>query len=354
MSLEDAVAAIRALGPDAPPGIAIAVVAGDREWTVVDGLRQRDGLELPLTLDTRHDLASVTKVVATTASLMRLDVEVDRAVDDILPGTSLRPGTTIRELLWHRAGLWEWWPLYFAADPTAELDRVPLRYEPGSARHYSDLGFMLLGRIVEVVSGVALPDAVAELVLGPLGLTATGYARPVAGGPVAASSDGDRIERTMVETGQPYPVPFRAGDFTGWRERTLIGEVNDGNAFHAFEGISGHAGLFSTVPELLRFASAMAGDDFVPAWVRREFFAAGPDPIQALGFRRSVMTVGDRHLTVIEHPGFTGCVVGWVPDERVGIVLATNRLHVPGAPIPTDRMWRIVLDAAGRLVAGLG
>ena len=79
---------------------------------------------------------------------------------------------------------------------------------------------------------------------------------PVYGAPVAASSTGDRIERRMIETGDPYPVIGDAGRFSGWRQHVLVGEVNDGNAFHALDSIAGHAGLFSSATDLLRFGDA--------------------------------------------------------------------------------------------------
>src|SRR5690606_23826199 len=153
--------------------------------------------------------------------------------------------TTLRHLIQHRAGLWEWQPLYLdPRDAWEQIDALPLRYPLDEGRHYSDLGFMLLGRVVASVTALPLDAAVRELVTGPLALSRTGYG-PV-GAPVAASATGDRVERRMVETGEPYPVLAAAHDFV-WREEEIAGVANDGNCFHALGGISGHAGLFSTV-----------------------------------------------------------------------------------------------------------
>ena len=367
--LTRAIATIRdsATGKEqAPPGIVVAVQTPDALLAAVDGARERAGArpdtpaDLPMTIDTSHDIASVTKAIATTTAIMRLVdtglLSLDLPVRSVLPSTALAASTTVRDLLLHRAGLWEWWPLYLEAHDRDEgfavLDRLPLRYPPGAGRHYSDLGFMLLGRVVESVSGSGLAEAIAGLVLGPLGLSMTRYGHPL-GADVAASSTGDAIEFRMVDTGVPYPVPFRARDFGGWRLEPIVGNVNDGNAFHALGGVSGHAGLFSTVGDLLTIGHALAAppddDRFVSAALRREFFAAGPDAGQALGFRRYRMPTASGDVDVIGHPGFTGVTVGWVPETGVSVVLATNRLHCAGAPLPNDRMWASALAGVGAL-----
>ncbi|MGW2160258.1 serine hydrolase domain-containing protein [Nonomuraea sp. NPDC001699] len=301
--------------------------------------------DAPMTLGTYHDLASVTKVVATTTALIRL--VSDRLVDlDERAGAYLPAGcpeqVSVRDLLLHRAGLWEWWPMYL--DP-----RVPApRYPPGRERHYSDLGFILLGRVVETVTGTSLDRAVAELVTGPLGLDDTTYARP-AGPEVAMSALDDRVEMRMLDTSEPYPVPFRAADFAGWRRGPVLGQVADGNAYHAFGGVSGHAGLFSTVPDLLRYAGALSRyEEHDRLWrpeVAREFFRPGPDPGQALGFRTYELVLRDETVTVLGHPGYVGCVVGFVPGRDVAIALASNRLLTPGVPTPTDALWTGLLQA---------
>ena len=122
-------------------------------------------------------------------------------------------------------------------------------------QHYSDLGFLLLGRIISAVTGLPLDAAVRELVTAPLGLDRTGYG-PIAA-PVASSSVGDAAERRMVATGEPYPILTADRDFA-WREGEITGSVNDGNSFHAAGGVSGHAGLFSTADDLLTLGAALA------------------------------------------------------------------------------------------------
>lgn len=337
-------------GVNAPPGLIMAArtpwfdlteCTGHRTVRWADG--EREGVAA-MSLDTYHDLASVTKVVATTTMLIRL--VSDRLVDLDAPLSTYLPRSyeaiTVRELLLHRSGMWEWWPLYI------QPQLPPPRYRPGRARHYSDLGFILLGRIVSAVTGLRLDRALAELVTRPLGLTSTTYARP-AGNEVAMSALDDRVEMTMLDTGRPYPVPYRSTDFAGWRAGPVLGEVADGNAHHAFDGVSGHAGLFSRVPDLLRYGQAMARyEEYDHLWrpeVVQEFFAPGPDAEQALGFRRYALDLPGETVTMLGHPGYVGCAVGFVPGRDVVLALASNRLLVEGAPTPTDDLWAGLVQA---------
>jgi CubicO group peptidase (beta-lactamase class C family) len=169
------------------------------------------------------------------------------------------------------------------------------------------------------------------------------------GGPAIASSDGDAIERAMVESGVPYPVSGSSRDFSGWRSHVLVGEVNDGNAFHAFDGAAGHAGLFSTASDLLTFARGMLascqGDGPVRRETARQFVAAGADPGQALGFR--IWRDGSNAAEIaIGHTGFPGVAFAMLPDRRAAAVMVTNRLHAPGGPRATEPMWQLARAAA--------
>ncbi|MFF4621462.1 serine hydrolase domain-containing protein [Nonomuraea jabiensis] len=335
----------------APVGVIMAARTPWFDLTECAGhrtVRRQDGElvgEAPMTLDTCHDLASVTKVVATTTALIRL--VSDRLVDLDAPLSAYLARSyeaiTVRDLLLHRGGLWEWWPLYIKREPP------PPRYRPGRARHYSDLGFVLLGQIVETVTGLSLDQAVTELVTEPLGLGSTGYGRPAAP-EVAMSALDDRIEMAMLDTGRPYPVPYRSSDFARWRRGPLLGEVADGNAHHVFGGVAGHAGLFSTVPDLLAYGLAMSRyEEHDRLWrpeVVREFFTPGPDAGQALGFRTYELRLWDETVTVLGHPGYVGCAVGFVPGRDIALALASNRLLVEGDPTPTDTLWAGLLQAA--------
>lgn len=328
------------------PGVDAVAVAGHRHAVGVTE-------PLPMTATTSHDLASVTKVAATTAALLALGdaVGIHDPVRRYLPGMTADP--TIDDLLLHRGGLWEWWPTYCDVDDPAAggllVRELPLRYRPGTSRHYSDLGFILLGQVVEAVTGQPLAAAVQELVLTPLGMTGTAFARPV-GVEVAAGASGDGIEVRMLATGDPYPVPRSPADFTGWRDHVIAGEVADGNAFHTFNGVSGHAGLFSTVADLLRLGDALCRSAAGGGPWQRETLAAflrgGPDDGQSRGFRSWSTTVDGCTTTAYGHPGFTGTTLAVLPSHDTTVVLATNRLHVPGEPVPNEQMWLPALQAA--------
>ncbi len=354
-------------------GVALGVSIAGQRTVVASGQAGTDTADA-FTRDTLFDVASVSKIAGTTTALMTLvsnDVlTLDTLVPAVIPSFAGSPETTLRQLLQHRAGLWEWQPLYLAPGidwgVNAVIDALPLRYRPGTERHYSDIGFAYLGRIIEAVTGLGLAEAYTELVFTPLGMHDTGFG-PVGGlssaRSIATSAHSDSSERSMVDSGDPYPLLWpeaqsRAAQF-GWREREIRGEANDGNCFHAFGGVAGHAGLFSTVDDLLTLAEALGGegtgDDFAVPWtpaVAAEFFAAGPDTEQALGFRRSAIQFDGREHTLLWHPGFTGCAVGFVPATGLGIALASNRLltSAPATPpTPTVQLWQPLVAAAARL-----
>ncbi|GAA4914599.1 CubicO group peptidase (beta-lactamase class C family) [Stackebrandtia albiflava] len=345
--------------PGRPAGASVGLRAPGVSRHGVAGFRTLGDDPRPMTRDTAHDLASVTKIVATTTALIRLvsdrHLRLDDPVSHHLPGFTGdgRESVTVRQLLRHRGGLREWQPVYLHADnPDAALayvQRLPLRYRPDTGRHYSDLGFMLLGGIVETVTGLGLADAVTTLVTAPLRLDHTRYATPL-GTDIAASAPGDDVEHDMVATGEPHPVLPPAPEFTRWRTRPLIGEVNDGNAFHAFGEVAGHAGLFSTLDDLLTFADTLAHyRDHTRLWrpeVVDEFLAPGPDPEQALGFRRHPFSVDGRTVTMYGHPGFVGCVVGFAPETGTALAMCGNRLTTGRPPVPTDELWTQAHEAA--------
>jgi CubicO group peptidase (beta-lactamase class C family) len=336
-----------------PPGALLALARGDHIACAYGGFAQRGPGRAPvaMTHDARTDAGSVTKVVATTAAVATLvdagELDLDAPAARYLPEMS--GGATVRDLLEHRAGLWEWWPLYLDgsrdADAVTHAARLPLRYSPREARHYSDLGFVLLGQIVARVAGSPLDAAVSALALEPFGLVETRYRSPVAGAPVLASSTGDAIERAMIDTGIPYPVEGKSSQFARWREDVLIGEVNDGNAFHAFGGAAGHAGLFTTAADLVRFGrgvlASLAGVGPLRAATAREFVTPGPDAGQALGFR----IWADPGGPAIGHTGFPGVGFAVLPADDAVAVLITNRLHVRAAPRPGEALWQQALAA---------
>ncbi len=342
-----------------PGAVAAISVRGQPTARAVAGLANSvDGT--PMSGDTLFDLASLTKVVGTTTLVMALTAlgELDpadplaRFVD--WPNTDL----TLTHLLTHTAGLQPWQPLYqqtsTLADSVELIRRLPPAGALGSERRYSDLGLILLGAVAEKVTGSGLTEAVAELVTGPLGMTDTAFrppGTPKPCGPVAATSPGDEIERRMIATGEPYPVII-GGEFTGWRERLLIGEVADCNAFHALGGVAGHAGLFSTADDLLTFGHGLLGFGEYPAGrdVVARFLQPGPND-QALGWWTREFDSGP----AVWHSGYTGTRLLAHPATGTVAVLLTNRLHAlvgtdadpaPAVALDIAPMWAGVVNVA--------
>lgn len=334
-------------------------------WAVLPG---PDEEPVPMQRGQLIDLASVTKVAATTAMVMRLvaDRRLDLSVrvSSVLPGFSGggKDDVSLYQLLTHTAGLQPWWPLYLETsdrdDAIRRAQELPLATAPETAWQYSDLGLLLAGAVVEAVAGACLPDAYRTLIANPLQLT-SGYG-PVAAQTAVTSADSDVYEYGMIATGTPYRVPFTADRFAGWRDRPVRGEANDGNAAHALGGASGHAGLFSTVDDLLTLGAALRGGEFIPDRVLAEFSRPNRiHPEQAVGFRISTIEVGDETVTLLGHGGFTGTWFGFGLDRDVVVAGAAMRLYGTVGAIPDDgavvrrpdlvsgdAIQRVLLDAA--------
>jgi serine-type D-Ala-D-Ala carboxypeptidase len=182
-------------------------------------------------------------------------------------------------------------------------------------------------------------------VTAPLGLARTGFG-PVQP-PAAATAIGDASERRMVATGQPYPILAEARDLA-WREGEILGTANDGNCFHAFGGVSGHAGLFSTADDLLTLGTALASsaehEDLWHPDAVADLYRDGPDLGQALGWRSDAVRVDGREQRMLWHPGFTGCALGFIPGAATAVVLLSNRL-LAVEPATTETLWRSALPA---------
>lgn len=327
----------------------------------------------PMTVGHAFDLASVTKVMATTMAIMLLAdrglVELDEPVHTYLPDFrgADKDRITVRDLLTHRSGLHRWKPVYFhAATPQeayAYIRDLPLEFGVGEGRHYSDLGFMLAGYIVEEVAGRSLDAYLREELYRPLGLTRTGFAggRRGVGGPFAATSHGNPYERRMVEDDTfGYLCDEDPAAFSGWRTHTLLGEVNDGNAWHAHGGVAGHAGLFSTASDLgvllgLLLQEGQSGRrTILGAGAIREFLT--PDALtgNGVGWAMSRLGTGEGgpEVGVFSHTGFTGTYVMGAPELGLAVVFLSNRqnLGVDAASLYPDAA-RVYLPIVRRIVA---
>lgn len=294
-----------------------------------------------VTADTIYDIASLTKPIATIGVLAKL-VEAGR-LDLDAPARALVPelvapggeAITIAQLAGHAAGFPDHvafyeklWAGERAGASTAREALVrlagatPLAAPPGQVTRYSDVGYILLGAAVERAAGERLDLAATRLVLGPLAMTSTSFIDLEA--PRASASTAGRVI-----------APTERCDHRG----LLVGEVHDENA-HAGGGVCGHAGLFSTAGDVLRYATAFgaaaAGE---PGWI-------DPAAARALIERRSTpgstwrlgwdspapgigaSTAGDRWpRDGFGHLAFTGCSMWIDPPRRRAVVLLTNRVH---------------------------
>lgn len=296
----------------------------------------------PVTTRTVYDLASLTKVVGLTTAMMQLVEEGRVALDT--PAVRYVPAfrdsaVTVRELLTHSSGLPAWKPLWQQVHSREEMfalvDAEPLEAPPGTRTAYSDLGAMVLTQIVENVSGERLDRYLQVHLFGPLGMRETRYRPP-------ASWRG-RIAPTETDT--------------AYRHRLIRGEVHDENAA-AMGGISGHAGLFSTAPDLVKFAQLMLrtlrGESssrraqnrtrggevidvhrpggFVDSSTVAEFTRV-QDPVlssRALGW--DTPSAGSSAGTQLSsrafgHTGFTGTSIWIDPAQDLFIILLTNRVY---------------------------
>lgn len=362
-----------------PASAVIGVSSKEVSETAASGwalLPAGDEPGVPMTDDVLVDCASVTKVVATTVIVMRLvssgRLRLTDHVADYLPDFETAPKKSVRivDLLTHTSGMPSWLPLYcFTSsreEALQETQRLPLEGEPGSRWSYSDLGMIVLGALIEKIEGERLDVVYQKQVSGPLGLQSGFGPQPAMNS--AASADSDAYEYRMIASGSPYPVPFTPEAFGGWRDQTLRGEVNDGNAAHALTAVSGHAGLFSTVGDLLTLGRALLGGDFVAPSVMEVFSRRSEvNPAQAVGFRYGRFRMGDTVAPILYHPGFTGTWFGISQSLNLVVAGAAMRLYgvvgslpakestqpVPGI-VSHDDIQAVLCDAAAGVTGMAG
>ena len=297
-----------------------------------------------MTTDDLFDLASLTKVVGTTTSVMLLAdrglIKVDDPVGKYIPAFNMgdKKQITIRNLLTHTAGLITWYPLFYRASNKQEayklIDELPLAFPVGKVRRYSDLGFILLGEIIEKVSGMPLDQFDKKNIFIPLGMHHTTYNPMGRFTKFAATSHGNPFETRMVhDTSLGYVFKeIDPNQWNGWRTHTLRGEVNDGNAWYALGGVSGHAGLFSTVDDLQKLVGMLMnngrinGNQFISEKTI-QLFLTQDDFKNGLGW---MMDPGDSFMKngpagTFGHTGFTGTSIAVVPSLKISVILLINR-----------------------------
>jgi len=316
-------------------------------WRDATGRLTYDEDAEPVDEDTVFDLASLTKVMATTTLAMRavddrrlsLDDEVSRWIPE-WQGDD-RASVTIRDLLSHSSGLTAYLPFFRDHTGRREFQHaicgLPLEYAPRTTSIYSDLGFILLGFILEDAQPNGAGFRGAAGAFDPSRTLATQFHR------LASFFTAEPLRFKPPRAWRTRTAPTEVDP---WRGRLLAGEVHDENTW-ALGGVAGHAGLFGTAAAVGAFARAalrtLAGEPVLSApETMRAFIARQPVPgsSRALGWDTMLPTSscgGSLSPTAIGHTGFTGTSL-WIDWERdLYVVFLTNRVH------PTRENDRITL-----------
>jgi serine-type D-Ala-D-Ala carboxypeptidase len=267
--------------------------------------------------DTIYDLASVTKVAATTTMAMLLYerglLDLDAPLVSVLPSFK-SPEVTFRMLLAHSSGLPAYVKLFEQAHTrdalVAAALATPLEATPDTRTAYSDIGFILLGAALEKLAGESPDTFSTREIFGPLTMTATGFCPP-------------RAQRNAM------PPTHDASDF---RRRIVQGEVNDENA-SVMGGAAGHAGLFAPAADVARFAECMLSGgrpilrpETVALFTKRQ--DSPPGTSRALGWDTpSQPSQSGKYFSPrsFGHLGYTGTSLWIDPERRLSVTLLTNR-----------------------------
>jgi CubicO group peptidase (beta-lactamase class C family) len=322
----------KAIAEKAFPGATLAVGYRGRVSVHAFGKLSYDAKAAATNPNTMYDIASLTKVVATTTLVAKLaegdfavPLDLDARIERYLPewaggpNAGWRHRVTVRHLMSHTSGLpafKEYWRTSKGkADTLGRIFAEPLEYEPGTKEIYSDLGIILMAEIIERLTGRKLDDLAKSAIFSPLGMKDTMYRPPKKLWPQIAPTE---IDNQL-------------------RHRLVQGEVHDENAF-AIGGVSGHAGIFSTAPDLAAFCQMLLNGGVYAHQriLRRATIAQFTTPQQLSGGTRTlgwaVPTEGGSSGHYFSahsfgHTGFTGTSIWIDPDRQLFVVLLTNRVH---------------------------
>ena len=322
----------RAVKDKATPGATLAVGFRGKVAVHAFGKLSYETKSPAVKTRTMYDIASLTKVVATTTLVAKLvegafavPLDLDAKIERYLPEWATGPQpewrhrVTVRHLLTHTSGLppfKEYWRTSKSKQDTlTKIFAEPLECEPGTKEVYSDLGIILMAEIIERLTGRKLDDLANSFIFSPLGMKDSMYKPPKKLWPTIAPTEIDN----------------------NYRHRLIQGEVHDENAF-AIGGVSGHAGVFSTAPDLAAFCQMLLNDGVYAHQriLRRATVAQFTTPQQLSGGTRTlgwaVPTPGGLSGNYFSahsygHTGFTGTSIWIDPDRQLFVVFLTNRVH---------------------------
>ena len=324
-----------------PAAVVEVGTRGEMLWQQAFGRLDYEPDSAPTDTSTIFDLASLTKVIATTSLVMRLVERGALALNEPIRkwlaewrGND-RENVTVRSLLTHSSGLTAWLPFYRDHTGRQEFQHaicsLPLEYPPDTQAIYSDLGFILLGFIAEDAGGDSFRAQSTQL-LSTLTSAPLMFNPPVG------------LRRSIAPT-----------EHDPWRGRRLIGEVHDENCW-ALGGAAGHAGLFGTAQAVGDFArvvlgalkgkdARLAAADTIRLFVRRSGTATGS---RALGWDTMLPTSScgaKMSPSAFGHTGFTGTTLWIDPDREVYVVFLTNRVNPTRENTVIHRIRPVLHDA---------
>lgn len=333
-----------------------ALIVGKSGYTLFQGAygqryskasRNSDTLS-PITSNTVFDIAGLTAVVVTTTLVMKLveagKLLLDDRISRYLQGFcgNTRSKITVGQLLSHTSGLPQWMPFFedllkehsgarlgiITSRAAREFvymntERLALKTEPGTKQVFSDLGLIVLGQIIEMMTGLPLDKAAYKFITQPLGLKSSSY-----------------IDLSMIKRRGIHPVTdvIAPTEECPWRKRILCGEVHDDNAW-VMGGIAPHSGFFASAPDLHVFAHHLlecynGKSEYISQDVIRQFWAGSEgsirgsirygwdSPSRENGLYDSILS--DQAVGAC---GFTGCSLWIEPSKGIDVVFMTNRIH---------------------------
>jgi uncharacterized protein YbbC (DUF1343 family) len=324
------------------------VIVGRKEGIVLRrawGFRQTQPERVPMTVDTVFDLASLTKPIATATSVMILSerglLDINQKVAHYWPefGQNGKQSITVRQLLTHTGGLIADNAIGdYSGSPAESLQKIAeLRptAEPGTEFIYSDVGFIVLGHLVELISGKNVNEFARAAIYEPLGMQETSY----------LPGESLRLRAAVTEQRE---------------DRWMRGEVHDPRAWR-LGGIAGHAGLFSTADDLSRYAAMMLGRGQLEetrvlnnsTWQLMTTAVDVPRGRRTLGWDARTGYSSNRgdlmSTAAFGHGGFTGTGIWIDPVRNLFVIFLSNRVHPDGKGLVNPLIGRIGTIAAAAL-----
>ncbi len=303
------------------------------------------------------DLASLTKFYATALAAMHLyqlgKFKLDRKVSHYISSFKKDGFTDIRlhHLLSHRSGLTAWLPLYLLEREKKDYWHIVSKYalegNAGEKRLYSDLNYQILPQIIELIAEESFDIFCHKKLYEKMELERTIF-KPLQNGfpkdKIVPSAKDQKAEKKILDSHSfSFAPDFKASDFPGWREEQIQGEVNDGNSFYYFKGVSGHAGLFSSLKDLRKIHSHLFQQNrgaFFNDKAKSAFF---PNKGISLGLPRCSEIEMEKFGKSFGHFGFTGNFMALDLASKKEFLFLSSRLLQENPQRTSEYVQRLIL-----------